>query len=107
MAIDSLDIRMARLEGAYAQINERLGSLENRLVAEIGGLRSEVRADIDGLRSEVGADIGGLRSEIGALRGEVRSDLADLRRQVTTQFYWVLTFVLGSILLPLLRDVAR
>ena len=96
MAIDSLDIRMARLEGAYAQINERLGSLENRLVAEIGGLRSEVRADI-----------GGLRSEIGALRGEVRADHADLRRQMTTQFYWVLAFVLGSILLPLLRDVAR
>jgi hypothetical protein len=118
MAVDSLDIRMARLEGAYAQINERLGSLETRLVAEIGGLRSELLSAIGGVRSELGSEIGGLRSEmrseigglrseIGALSAEFRADHADLRRHMTTQFYWVLTFILGSILLPLLRGVAR
>ncbi len=67
MAVDSLKIRMARLEGVYEQINERLGHLEQRLSAEIG----------------------------------------DLRRQMTSQFYWTLTFILGSILIPILRDLIR
>jgi hypothetical protein len=96
MAIDALDIRMARLEGAYAQINERLGSLEHRLVTEISGLRTE-------MSSEIGA----VRGEIGTLRGEFRTDLAELRRQMTTQFYWILALILGSILIPILRDLAR
>lgn len=96
MATDALEIRMARLEGAYAQINERLASLETRLVAEISGLRAEMREEINGVRSEI-------RGEIGTVRGEI----ADLRRHVTTQFYWMLTLILGSILIPILRDLAR
>ena len=78
MAVEPLDIRMARLEGAYAQINERLAGLENRLVTEMAGLRAEFRAE-----------------------------LSELRRQMTSQFYWVLTLILGSILIPFLRDIVR
>ena len=52
MAVDALDVRMARLEGAYAQINERLAGLENRLVTEMGALRAEFRADHAELRRE-------------------------------------------------------
>lgn len=85
MATDAIEIRMARLEGAYEQINERLGALEQRLSSEIATLRSEVRADLAALRSEV----------------------LDHRRQTTGQFYWMLTFILGSILIPILRDFAR
>lgn len=96
MAIDALDIRMARLEGAYTQINERLGSLENRLVSEISGLRSAIHSEI-----------GSLRSEMGALSAEFRADHAELRRQIATQFYWVLTLILGSILVPFLRDIVK
>ena len=96
MAIDALDIRMARLEGAFAQINERLGSLENRLVSEISGLRSETHSEIGSLRSEMRSEIAGLRA-----------DHAELRRQMTAQFYWTLTFILGSILVPLLRDFVK
>ena len=65
---------MARLEGAYQQINERLGLLEQRLTSEIASLRL---------------------------------DFTELRRQINTQFYWLLTFVLGSILIPILRDLMR
>ena len=65
---------MARLEGAYEQINERLGLLEQRLTSEIASLRL---------------------------------DFTELRRQINTQFYWLLTFVLGSILNPILRDLMR
>lgn len=50
MAIDSPDIRMARLEGTYVQINERLAGLENRLVSEMGGLRAELRSEVGSLR---------------------------------------------------------
>lgn len=62
-AIEHLDVRMARLEGAYEQINQRLANLE---------------------------------------RG-----LSDLRTQINTQFYWLLTLILGSILIPLLRDLIK
>jgi tetrahydromethanopterin S-methyltransferase subunit G len=31
MASDTLDVRMARLEGAYEQITQRLGTIETRL----------------------------------------------------------------------------
>ena len=65
---------MARLEGAYEQINERLGLLEQRLTSEIASLRL---------------------------------DFTELRGQINTRFYWLLTFVLGSILIPILRDLAR
>ena len=74
VAIEQLEIRMARLEGAYQQINERLGLLEQRLTSEIASLRL---------------------------------DFTELRRQINTQFYWLLTFVLGSILIPILRDLMR
>lgn len=86
---EAVEIRMAKLEGAYQQINERLGALEQRLTAEIAALRAEVRADIAALRSEI--------------RGEIR----DHRQQTTGQFYWLLTLVLGSILIPILRDLSR
>ena len=65
---------MARLEGAYEQINERLGLLEQRLTSEIASLRL---------------------------------DFTELRRQINIQFYWLLTFVLGSILIPILLDLMR
>ena len=39
MAADMLGVRMAHLEGAYEQLDKRLGSLEGRL----GSLEGEVR----------------------------------------------------------------
>ena len=60
MAAEPLEIRMARLEGPYEQINERLS----------------------------------------VLHGDVQA----LRTQMSAQFYWLLTFILGSILVPILRD---
>jgi len=52
---------MARLEGAYEQINLRL---------------SELHVDVQALRTQIGG-----------------------------QFYWLLTLILGSILIPIIRDV--
>jgi hypothetical protein len=94
MAIEALEIRMAKLEGGYEQINERLGSSEQRVTSELALLRSELVS---------------LWSEMGSIRAEMatRSDLAELRRQMNAQFFWLLTFVLGSILVPILRDLGR
>jgi len=112
MAIEALEVRMARLEGGYEQINERLGAIEQRLTSEIGALRVEIaslRPDITSLRSESTS----LRSEMAtradvtSLRAEMRAGDSDLRKQMTAQFFWLLTFVLGSILVPILRDFAR
>lgn len=83
MAIEALEIRMARLEGAYEQINERLGSVER----ELGGLRVELKAEIEAMRSAITSEIG------------------DIRRKMDSQFYWVLPFVLGAILFPILREL--
>src|SRR3990170_4088507 len=118
MAIEALEIRMARLEGGYEQINERLGGIEQRLgsfeqrfTAEITSLRSEMasRADLASLRSEMASMRSEMatRSDVTALRSEMRAADADLRKQMNAQFSWLLTFVLGSILVPILRDLAR
>jgi len=80
MATEALEVRMAKLEGGYAQINERLAGVER----EVGALRSELHGEIEG----------------------VRSDSRDIRRQLSSQFYWLLTLILGSILIPILRDLA-
>jgi len=92
MAAEPTEIRMARLEGAYEQINERLGTLEQRLVEEIRSVRG---------------DVGSVRGEIAALRSDMNSSQDELRRQMASQFYWLLTLILGSILIPLLRDLLR
>jgi len=49
----------------------------------------------------------GFKSDMDSLRAEFRTERPELRRQIATQFYWVLTFVLGSILIPVLRDFVR
>ncbi|MGH9195865.1 MAG: hypothetical protein ACRD1T_09010 [Acidimicrobiia bacterium] len=81
MAAEPGEIRMARLEGAYEQINQRLGAIDQRMSA---------------LEQRLGAEIPAVRLEI-----------LDHRRQATGQFYWLLTFVLGSIFVPILRDLIR
>lgn len=46
---DSLDVRMARLEGSYEQIDKRLTNLEGDLTQGLAEVRDEIRA----LRSEM------------------------------------------------------
>lgn len=110
MAAEALDIRMARLEGAFAQINERLGALEQRLSSEIGAVRRELSELKSEFKSALSAGLGSVGGEISSVRresGALRAEIADLRRQMNTQFYWLLTLILGSILIPLIRDFAQ
>jgi hypothetical protein len=50
MAADTLDVRIAHLEGAYEQIDKRLGSVEGR----IASLEHKVDAGFAQLRAELG-----------------------------------------------------
>ena len=58
MAQTSLEERMAKLEGAYEQIDQRLGRVEAELIA---------------LREEMQRQINAVRQEIEAVRAEVRA----------------------------------
>jgi len=49
MAADTLDARMARLEGAYEQITKRLDDLQG----SVQQFRSEVRSEFQQLRVEL------------------------------------------------------
>ncbi len=48
MAAESLEIRMARLEGSYAQIDKRLATIE----ADLRDFRAEIREEIRDLRGD-------------------------------------------------------
>jgi chromosome segregation ATPase len=50
MAADALEVRIAHLEGAYEQIDKRLGAIEGdvrELRSSIASLRSELLARMD------------------------------------------------------------
>jgi len=86
MAAEPLEVRMARLEGAYEQVDRRLVAVE----AAIEGLRAEIRD----LRNEV-------RQEISDLRNEMRQEVSDLRREMRQQFFWLLGVLVVAILVQI------
>ena len=79
----TLDVRIAHLEGAYEQIDKRLGTLEARLVT----LEATVRSEIASLRAELRSELGTMRGELGTLRSEMRE-----------QFRWILGFQIATLL---------
>ncbi len=118
MAAESLEIRMARLEGSYERVDKRLGTIETglrdmrvemvagfeSLRAEIGAVRTEFGAEIGSVRHEIGSvrgEIGSLRGEMGSLRQEVRQEIRDLRGDMRQQFYWVIGLLVVSYLVPI------
>lgn len=46
MSAQPMEIRMARLEGAYEQINHRLGTIESQ-IAELRASMDQFRASVD------------------------------------------------------------
>jgi predicted nucleic acid-binding Zn-ribbon protein len=93
MAADALDVRIAHLEGAYEQIDKRLGAVEAAVQA--------VRGEIQLFRAEVRAEIQSVRTELHAMRTELLS-------RMDRQFFWILGPLIVSILLPIaLRAAGR
>jgi len=71
MATDALEVRMARLEGSYEQLDKRLGDL----AADLHALRAEFRSEMQAVRAE----IQGVRAEVQGVRAEM-----------TRLFYWLM-----------------
>ena len=84
--------RIRRLEGAYEQVNERLGDyiehfseISQRLQTlhqGMQGLREEMNANNASLREENNANIAGLRQEMNAQRSEMNANNASLREEM-------------------------
>ncbi|MGH9782879.1 MAG: hypothetical protein ACRD88_01735 [Terriglobia bacterium] len=73
---DTLEVRIAHLEGAYEQIDKRLSSLE-----------ATVRSEVSSLRAEFRSELGTMRGELGTLRSEMRE-----------QFRWIIGFQIATML---------
>ena len=74
--------RISRLEGAYEQVDRRLGDLTQAVAAlrtEVGSLRDELHSEVGSLRDEV-------RGDIDSLRGEMNHQYADLRSEMNSRF---------------------
>lgn len=53
------------------------------------------------------ARLEGAYEQINERLANLERSIENLSHQVSTQFYWLLTLILGSILIPLLRDLVR
>ena len=95
--------RVSRLEGAYDQVNERLGDLRVDVREGDAALRAEIREGDAALRAEI-------REGDAALRAEIREGDAALRAEMTKQFHTLLVLIgtfwattLGGIIAILVR----
>jgi tetrahydromethanopterin S-methyltransferase subunit G len=97
MASSPLEVRMAHLEGAYEQINARLGGIEarlGRLEDRVGSLESRVEERFSRLEARLDGKVGRLEERGDFTRTELLS-------RMDRQFYWILTLVVISILVPI------
>ena len=86
---DTLEVRIAHLEGAYEQVDKRLGGVESALIQ----LRTDVHSSFTHLRTEMGQ----LRSELVA-RIDTRIDSLDSRLtgRMDSQFHWLIGITFTS-----------
>ncbi len=84
MSTNPVEIRLARLEGSYEQIDKRLGAIEGRL--------GNVEAKIDGLALRLDAKIDSNVSEL-------RRELGTLSSRLHTALYGVIMAILVPILI--------
>ena len=87
MAADAWELRTARLEGAYEQVDKRLGAVEGRLATleqKMDTGFAQVRAEISGVRNVLHAEINNLHDV--------------LHTEMRTQFYWLLGVMLSGFL---------
>jgi len=88
MAQTGLEERMAKIEGAFEQIDKRLGRLE----AEVHSLREEMAS----LRQELHNEVAIVRREMGSFREEVYREIGSLRADIKALYRMTL-----SVLVPM------
>ncbi len=97
MAQTSLEERMAKIEGAFGQIDQRLGRVE----AEMISLREELRAEIATIREELKGEINSVREEVKSVREEVKSvreEVKSLYRMNLSVLIPMWVTIIGSII---------
>ena len=80
--------RMSKLEGAYEQVNERLGEMNGRI--------NEVRTDMDARFSEMNGRIDVTNTRIDHLRTDMDARIDSLGAQMNARFNSILVLMLGS-----------
>ena len=80
--------RMSKLEGAYEQVNERLGEMNGRF--------NEVRTDMDARFSEMNGRIDVTNTRIDQLRTDMDARIDSLGAQMNARFNSILVLMLGS-----------
>ncbi|WP_142524985.1 hypothetical protein [Methylacidimicrobium cyclopophantes] len=91
MPTDTIEMRMAHLEGAYEQIDKRLGTVEERLAL--------VENKIDGLRRDI--DQRFERVDQRFERIDQRFERID--HSLRTQFYWLVGLMLSLLAVGIFR----
>jgi predicted nucleic acid-binding Zn-ribbon protein len=79
MAADALEVSMARLEGAYEQLDKRLGSVESRMAS---------------LERKVEEGFAHLHAEIGRVDQHLRTEIGRVDQKLDTTFRWVIGIIL-------------
>lgn len=64
-------------------------------------------ARLEGADEQITERLAGLEREVAALRVDMGSQFAELRRRMDARFFWLLALVLASVLVLILRDLAR
>lgn len=88
--------RISRLEGAYEQVDQRLGDLTQAL----GSLRQEMMGRFEALHSEATGEYTSLRSEMTeqftTLRSETTEQFTALRSEMNSRFNILLVVGAGA-----------
>ena len=93
----AMEERVSRLEGAYEQVDRRLGDMNSRL--------DTTNETIEGLRRDMLLEIGGLRVEMNDRMGAVETRLGTMETRLNAIFIAIMA-VGGSIIVALLGVIA-
>jgi hypothetical protein len=81
MGADAFEPHMSHIEGAFEQMDKRLGSVEARL-------------------GSVEARLGSIETQVQSFRTEAHGDIRELRAEMREQFRWLLGLLVLAILAP-------
>ncbi len=104
MGTEATDVKLARLEGAYEQIDRRLGTIEGRLAV----LEGKVDAGFVRLNGKIDAGFARLDAKIDMLATELRGTIAHTNAPVDsigTRLNIVMLGIVAMILVPILLRV--
>ena len=87
--------RMSKLEGAYEQVNERLGEMNSRIDGTNVRI-DQLRTDIDTRFDVVNTRIDGTNVRIDQLRTDMDARIDSLGAQMNARFNSILVLMLGS-----------